>query len=88
SLTNPLGPVLSAAETRAAIQTNPGPLAFFTEARKLGSNMYAIGKDGSANGQPLLFGNPHFPWSGTERLYISHLTIPGKLDIMGSSLYG
>jgi acyl-homoserine-lactone acylase len=88
SLTNPLGPVLSAAETRAAIQANPGPLGFFTEARKLGSNMYAIGKDGSANGQPLLFGNPHFPWSGTERLYIAHLTIPGKLDIMGSSLYG
>src|SRR3546814_5270324 len=36
----------------------------------------------------LLWGNPHFPWSGTERLYLAHLTIPGRFDIMGASLYG
>lgn len=64
--------------------------AFSTENRdRFGSNMYALGKDAVPAGQqPIVFGNPHFPWSGTERLYISHLTIPGKLDIMGASLYG
>lgn len=54
----------------------------------IGSNMVAIGPDFSENGQSIQFVNPHFPWIGTERLYLSHLTIPGKLDIMGSSLYG
>src|SRR3546814_6680794 len=50
--------------------------------------MYAFGKDATSNGMPLLWGNPHFPWSGTERLYLAHLTIPGRFDIMGASLYG
>jgi acyl-homoserine-lactone acylase len=54
----------------------------------IGSNMYAIGPDGTADGSSIQFVNPHFPWQGTERLYMSHLTIPGKVDIMGSSLYG
>src|SRR3546814_4631582 len=42
----------------------------------------------SSDLMPLLWGNPHFPWSGTERLYLAHLTIPGRFDIMGASLYG
>jgi acyl-homoserine-lactone acylase len=82
---------LSQQELTAMLQADPGPLrAFLPENRdKFGSNMYALGKDAvSAGQQSMVFGNPHFPWSGTERLYISHLTIPGKLDIMGSSLYG
>jgi acyl-homoserine-lactone acylase len=72
----------------AALRADPGPLAYFTQDRPFGSNMYALSKDATASGQSMVFGNPHFPWSGTERLYISHLTIPGALDIMGSSLYG
>ena len=66
-------------------------LAFFLPENrdKFGSNMYALGKDAVAEGaQSMVFGNPHFPWSGPERLYISHLTVPGKIDIMGASLYG
>lgn len=74
-------------------QKNNGPLSFFNNPeRPFGSNMYALGKDATASGVPMVFGNPHFPWSGTERLYISHLTVPkssgGAFDIMGSSLYG
>lgn len=88
ALSNPTGPVLSAAQLRQAFAETPDALAFFKPDRPFGSNMYGIGKDGSATGMPMLFGNPHFPWSGTERLYIAHATIPGKLDIMGSSLYG
>ena len=60
----------------------------FATELNIGSNMVAIGKDGTENGTPIQFVNPHFPWVGTERLYMSHLTLPGKMDIMGSSLYG
>jgi len=30
--------------------------------------MYGLGKDATASGIPMLLGNPHFPWTGTERL--------------------
>ena len=53
-----------------------------------GSNMYAFGPEATASGQSMLFGNPHFPWTGTERLYAVHLTIPSSLNIMGGALYG
>lgn len=86
-----------AASTRAApglkrrsqaLAAQPGPFGQLREHHRFGSNMYAFGKDGSATGNPIVYGNPHFPWRGTERLYISHNTIPGKIDIMGASLYG
>ena len=82
---------MSANEMEALLRADPGPLAFFTNTgdRPFGSNMYALGKDAVAPGsQSMVFGNPHFPWAGPERLYISHLTVPGRMDIMGSSLYG
>jgi acyl-homoserine-lactone acylase len=81
---------LSKASMIAALKRDPGPLAAFQPENKdkFGSNMYAFGKDATESGVPMVFGNPHFPWIGTERLYISHLTIPGQGDIMGSSLYG
>ena len=88
SLTNPAGPVLGTPDLLEAFLETPDALAFFKSDRPFGSNMYGIGKDGSATGMPMIFGNPHFPWSGTERLYIAHATIPGKLDIMGAGLYG
>jgi len=73
-------------------QQNDGPLGFFKSEKPFGSNMYALGKQATTSGVPIVFGNPHFPWSGTERLYVSHLTVPkssgADFDIMGSSLYG
>jgi acyl-homoserine-lactone acylase len=54
----------------------------------LGSNAYAIGRDGSRDGHGLVYGNPHFPWQGPERFYEAHLTIPGKVDVTGGSLLG
>lgn len=80
-------PLPTAAEMTAALRRDPGPLGFFSDP-SLGSNMYAIGKDLSATGMPIVFGNPHFPWRGTERLYLAHLTVPGLSDIMGVGLYG
>ena len=42
----------------------------------------------TTTGKGMLFGNPHFPWSGTERFYQSQLTIPGKINVSGASLLG
>src|SRR5215813_8770424 len=54
----------------------------------LGSNAVAIGSAGTRDHRGLLLGNPHFPWIGTERFYQSQLTIPGKINVTGASLYG
>jgi acyl-homoserine-lactone acylase len=54
---------------------------------EVGSNMYAFGSEVTGGGG-IQFGNPHFPWYGGERLYQVHLTIPGKMDVQGASLYG
>lgn len=55
----------------------------------LGSNAYAVGAEAVQGGNTgLLFGNPHFPWQGPDRFYMSHLTIPGEYDVMGAALHG
>ncbi|WP_347900468.1 acylase [Pseudomonas purpurea] len=53
-----------------------------------GSNGVAIGSERSFNGRGMLLANPHFPWVGGMRFYQMHLTIPGKLDVMGAALPG
>jgi len=55
---------------------------------RTGSNAMAIGSALSANGKGVLLGNPHFPWDGALRFYQMHLSIPGKLDVMGAALPG
>src|SRR5215472_1535339 len=54
----------------------------------MGSNAVAIGSAGTRNHRGLLLGNPHFPWIGPERFYQAQLTIPGKINVTGASLYG
>jgi acyl-homoserine-lactone acylase len=54
----------------------------------LGSNAFGIGRDGANGERALVLGNPHFPWQGSERWYEVHLTIPGKLDVIGAALQG
>ena len=51
----------------------------------LGSNAWAFGKDSTANGSGLLLGNPHFPWAGVNRFWQMHLTVPGRMDVMGAA---
>ena len=55
--------------------------------KAFGSNMYALGSD-ATGGESIVFGNPHFPWIGTERFYFAHVTLPGTIDIAGVSLFG
>ena len=55
----------------------------------LGSNAVAVGSAGTADHKHgLLLGNPHFPWTDTERFYQAQLTIPGTIDVTGASLFG
>lgn len=54
----------------------------------LGSNGWAFGKAVTANKSGVLLGNPHFPWETTNRFYEMHLTIPGKIDVMGVTIGG
>lgn len=53
-----------------------------------GSNAVAVGSERSFNGRGMLLANPHYPWIGGLRFYQMHLTIPGKLDVMGAALPG
>jgi len=53
-----------------------------------GSNAYGLGRDATVGGKGMVLGNPHFPWQGSQRFYQSHLTIPGKVDVAGASLFG
>jgi acyl-homoserine-lactone acylase len=55
----------------------------------IGSNAVAIGRDGTRDHvHGMLLGNPHFPWTGPERFYQAQITIPGKMNVTGASLYG
>lgn len=54
----------------------------------VGSNAFAFGASLSADGQPILYGSPHWYWEGPDRLYPAHLTIPGQLDISGVGMLG
>lgn len=71
-----------------ALKQDPGPLAFFSPDKPMGSNAYALGPQATQDGSSMLLGNPHFPFSGAERLWMMHLTIPGVLDVEGAGLYG
>lgn len=54
----------------------------------IGSNMYGLSAGASRTGESILFGNPHFPWEKTERLYLAHLKVGDDAEIMGAALYG
>jgi len=54
---------------------------------RFGSNAVGLGGD-LTGGAGALLGNPHFPWAGIERFYAVHLTIPGRYDAMGASIFG
>ncbi len=54
-----------------------------------GSNAVAIGSKGTRDHKHgLLLGNPHFAWAGDERFYEMQLTIPGKVNVSGMTLFG
>jgi acyl-homoserine-lactone acylase len=83
----------AAPPAQAALAADAVGLARATERRERfrfdkGSNAVALGRQRTPNGRGMLLANPHFPWSGGLRFYQMHLSIPGKLDVMGSALPG
>ncbi|MGR4869131.1 penicillin acylase family protein [Variovorax sp. LARHSF232] len=81
--TSALAPVVDpqeAAREVARLSFNNNP-----EGGELGSNGWAFGRNATQDGRGLVLGNPHFPWSGTNRFWEMHLTIPGKMDVMGAT---
>lgn len=55
---------------------------------EVGSNAVSLGSEATSTGKGMLFGNPHFPWSGSERFFQAQMTIPGKINVSGASLLG
>lgn len=76
-------PLPVSAAAIAALDAEDMPLA---GEQPFASNMYALGSQ-ATDGESLLLVNPHFPWQGTERLYMAHMQLPDA-EIMGASLYG
>jgi acyl-homoserine-lactone acylase len=93
------GAVLAAEPPAPAAKTGAGAVAPQVAAAELahynfsanpdggeyGSNGWAFGRNASPDGRGVLLGNPHFPWTGVNRFWQVHLTIPGTLDVMGVS---
>jgi len=86
-------PPAPASASAAAAPLNAGRLVGavrrYQAADRDGSNAVAVGRAGTRDRRHgMLLGNPHFPWIGTERFYQAQLTIPGRFDVEGVSLYG
>ncbi|MFI1980467.1 penicillin acylase family protein [Streptomyces wedmorensis] len=65
-----------------------GELLAANRRQGMGSNALAVGSQGVSGGTSMLLANPHFPWHGKNRMWQSHLTIPGKVNVSGASLLG
>ncbi len=90
SITNAAPPAANAPATPAKVGALSPAQADVLDPFKdvgLGSNGWAFGGD-VTGGPGVLLGNPHFPWLTTNRFYQIHLTLPGKVDVMGATLSG
>jgi len=74
--------------TTPGIQSKHLPLVREVNTTSMGSNGWAVGANRSLLGRGMLMANPHFPWEGEFRLWESHLTVPGKLNVYGVSILG
>ncbi len=72
----------------SAARVDPQAFNRRLDPENLGSNGLGIGRDGANGERSLLLSNTHFPWQGSERWYEIHMTIPGKLNVIGAALQG
>jgi acyl-homoserine-lactone acylase len=84
---DPAGVSQARARQNAALE-EMAPEKFDEMLGGIGSNAYGLGRKATQSGHGMVLGNPHFPWDGSERLWQSHLVIPGKVDVAGASLFG
>jgi len=81
-------PAAGSVPTTSALRADWAERAGEAFGTKLASNGVAFGRDITENRRGVLLANPHFPWNGTLRFYEFHVTVPGQVDVMGSSLAG
>lgn len=74
-------------QTAAAARTNAAQRVDYTDTG-LASNAWGIGKTMTESGRGALLANPHFPYTGPRRMYQSHITVPGVVDVTGAGLIG
>jgi acyl-homoserine-lactone acylase len=72
----------------AAPSARPGGEVGAGEGLTTASNAWAIGAERSERGRGMLFANPHWFWTGSQRFWEKHLTVPGDLDVYGVSTLG
>lgn len=57
--------------------------------QSIGSNAIALGSAMTVTGRGMSLANPHLPWNTPDlRLWQSHLTIPGRMDVAGGGIVG
>lgn len=78
--------IATAAPPGASTAATTPALPVDDPATALGSNGWAFGAEATKNKRGLLVGNPHYPWEGPNRFRQMHLTIPGRIDVMGAGL--
>ncbi len=82
-------PEVSPDEAAEALKGSPYDVdADDADTAQMGSNALGVGKDDSRNGNGLVLANPHFPWKGIDRFWEFQMTIPGEVNVIGSSLMG
>ncbi|WP_343633511.1 penicillin acylase family protein [Roseateles sp.] len=74
--------------TQLAIATDRLPNFEVGGKEGVGSNMIGFGTAATGDSSPLLFGNPHWYWRGPDRFYQAQFTIPGELNVAGTSFLG
>ena len=62
------------------------PLELEIDRDMIGSNALGFGSALTESGRGVLMGNPHYPWEGSSRFHMAHLTYPGEIDVMGVGL--
>jgi len=83
------GPPAPGAAAESAAQSEPEAVRralaqYGDDGGELGSNGWAFGRNATPDGAGVHLANPHFPWHGHNRFWQQHLTIPGRLDVMGA----
>ncbi len=78
---NLLKNIVATARTQVKSSTNFSDMG-------LASNAWGVGKSLTEQGRGALLANPHFPYTGTRRLYEVQMTVPGYLNAHGAGLLG
>lgn len=80
--------VLAATDAKIAAELRRLDATAVAAAAPTASNAWAFGRDRVEGGGAILFGNPHFPFTGAARFYQVRLTVPGQMDVAGAAISG